>query len=126
MAKSILKQLLTREKLIWRRFLGKEINIPDPPEILQGTQGNAIKKGFPLAPHFLPKFKTNVTSPFNWKIKPEQWFWKQIQKGNLESKVTDLGGIWILVETIRRPNYNNGKQNYKKDPLAPILLKLRR
>jgi len=61
----------------------------------------------------------------SWDKKPEQWYWNNIQKGNIASDAPKLPNSWVLIDRTDRPNYNNGRQLHENDPFGPLLKRLR-
>ncbi|MBI4080607.1 MAG: hypothetical protein HY430_02440 [Candidatus Levybacteria bacterium] len=60
-----------------------------------------------------------------WKVKPEHWFWEQIKDGNLPQDAATLKEGWYLVDRRGKPNYQDDKQMYEDDYLAPFMENLR-
>lgn len=61
-----------------------------------------------------------------WTKKPENWYWEQIKNGKISPDAPKLPGSWVLLDNTQKPNYEDGKQMYKKDPFGPLLAKLRK
>ena len=86
-----------------------------------------------LEPHFLPSVEMSQNKDFpGWKVKPEQWFYDQVDKGNVLGSPLCLGefdidGMVVLVDTRCKPAYwGNGKQMWENDNLfGEIIAKLR-
>lgn len=122
------EQLVSQEKEAWKRFFGREIKVPNPPQELLDTLTRVQELGITVfEAHFLPKveLKQDLKAP-SWKIRPEEWYWQQIEKGNVAKDATKLGGVWVLIDGSQKPDYDSGRQQYQNDPLAPILTDLRR
>ena len=121
------EQLVASEKEAWKQFLGKEINIPEPPQQLFEAARLAIEHGITsFEAHLLPKLELKQNSKFpGWHIKPEEWYWQKIKEGEIAKDAARLPGVWVLVDGAQKPNYDDGKQLYENDGFGQILLRLR-
>lgn len=121
------EQLVASESEAWKQFLGKEINIPEPPQQLFEAARLAIEHGITsFEAHFLPKLELKQNSKFpGWHTKPEEWYWQKIKEGKVAKDSARLPGVWILVDGTQKPNYNDGKQLYENDGFGQILIRLR-
>lgn len=61
-----------------------------------------------------------------WDKKPEQGYWDYIANESISPDAAKLPGAEFLIDTIRRPNYDNGRQLHENDPLGPFLQTLRK
>ena len=121
------EQLIRTESEALKRFFGKEIVVPKPPQELFQTLENMSKLGITgFEPHYLPQVSLTEKDKIpGWKVKPESWFWQQIKKGKLSKDAATLQEGWYLVDGRRKPNYDNGQQRYENDYLEPIMADLR-
>lgn len=122
-------QLVEQERKILNAFFGKEIPVVAPPSELFETLKVAEREGFGriFEPIYFPKveFRQEGNYP-GWQVKPERWYWEQISAGKISKDAANLGGYWGLFDNSRRPDYDNGKQMFQEDPLAPILSRARK
>ena len=136
------------ERLFWEKnFPGSSETIPHPPkamiEVLKRGKEQEIGKN--LEAHFLPHIsfsKENIVInghtydyPQEW-ILPRDWFFDNTKptpptnRGEAEippridPQALTITSGWRLIDTTPRPNYDNDKQMYPDDPLAPLLQKL--
>ncbi len=117
-------QLVEREHNALKTFFGKEVPVAQPPALLAETLRVAEGEGLSIfQPLYFPaiEFKQNSRFP-GWSVKPEEWYWEQIKGGRVDKDAAKLGGYWSLFDESRRPNYDNGKQMFKDDPLEAILV----
>ena len=122
-----IEQLVAQEKETWRGFLGKEINIPEPPQSLFEVCAMATEQGITsFEAHFLPRVQLRKGSKFpGWKVKPEEWYWEKIKEGKIAKDAAKLPGNWVLVDSTPKPTYNGGRQLYVNDGFGQILANLR-
>lgn len=69
---------------------------------------------------------TKDSEVHGWDRKPEDWYWDQIQNGNVGKDAVTLPNSWILIDKTQKPDYKDGKQMYEKDPLGSIISRLRK
>ena len=115
-------QLVEREHKALKGFFGKEIPVITPPAILFETQKIAEGEGFRLEPIYFPTVELKQGDRYKgWRVKPVQWFYDQIKAGRISPDAIRLGGFWALFDKSIRQNYDNGRQLFEDDGLAPIL-----
>lgn len=119
-------QLLAEQTSALEAFFGKEA-FPQPPKELMEFLERTHDLGFSFEPYLKRDIVLTQYSEFpGWKIKPNPWFWEQINAGRVSPDAVRLKIGWGAMETIARPNYDGGKQLHQNDPLAPILEDLRK
>lgn len=136
---SWLDKILESEKKAHLAFFGKEIDLTIFAETLQKYGKKKIQnwRRFGLEVHFLPKSSFSKSNSYpGWKIKPNDWFYNNIQNGkilqNINGELIKLQtvkteGITLLVDTRCKPQYTSSSQMYENDNfLGPIILKLRK
>jgi len=125
--------LPSREQLIeaargeLKGFFGKDIAVPEPPDALFHTLEKFNQLGIRgFEPHYLPghQFSANEMLP-GWKIRPEPWFWKQIEGHKLERDAATLKEGWYAFDGRKKPIYRAGQQVYDDDYLAILMENLR-
>jgi len=134
-----LEGIIVRELACHLVFFGQEFNLTDFANTLKRYGESKVKfwQNLMLEPHFLPKVAMPQNANFRgWKIKPEDWFWREIAKGKIFRQVNNklvpvtkvrLEGITVLIDIRLKPKYDAGKQMYKNDNLlGPIIEDLRR
>ena len=129
------RELINRERETIKKFFGAEIEVPPlPPEATPEKYKEWKEKGFEL--HFVPAVEMKEDSNFpGWKNKPgkkftpgEQYgieFFDAIKTGKLPPDAAKLSGAWLLVDTRRKPQYQNGDQRYTDDIFEPVLADFR-
>ena len=122
------EQLIKTESETLKRFFGKDIAVPEPPQELFQTLEQMSKLGIAgFEPHFLPQVSLTEKDKIpGWKVRPESWFWKQIKDGKIPADAATLQEGWYLVDGRGKPNYDNGQQRYENDYLEPIMADLRK
>lgn len=65
-----------------------------------------------------------------WKgrgiVKPERYFWQQIENGNFPQEAAMLEEGWHIGDRRGKPRYNNGQQRYGEDDyMEPLMVYLR-
>jgi hypothetical protein len=120
------KELIESERTKLSEFFGKPIDVPPlPSEITPERAAEWKKLGFEL--HYLPAEDMTEDAPFpGWKKKPKAFFHKGISDGRIEKGAAKLPGTWLLIDGRSKPDYADGRQMYKDDPLAPALEELRK
>lgn len=121
------EELITQKKEAWKQFLGKEIDVPQPPQQLLEVASRAQEHGITsFEAHFLPKmeFKQNSRFPL-WQIRPEDRCFQMIKEGRVAKDTAKLPGVWVLIDSTQKPNYDYGKQLYQNDGFGTILADLR-
>ena len=134
-----LLKILANERACHLAFFGKEFDLAEFADTLKKHGESKLRfwAKLGLEPHFLPRMAMDRNLNFpGWKIKPEKWYYDQIAKGNVfrqtsgESKIdrqVELEGIAVLIDTRRKPNYDNGRQMYEDDGfLGSIIAELRK
>ncbi|GEM_PF-5470881 len=101
----------------------KAKDIPTPPEELFTVWERGNKEGVRgMEPFFYPNVTLTKRSRFPGKgIKPEDWFWEQMEKGTIDQDAGKLPGMWVLLDSTQKPNYDDGRQMYEEDALFPVL-----
>jgi hypothetical protein len=103
-------------------------DVPTPPDQLIEVLERVNKKGFSFEPIYYPEIRLTEDSVFPGKgIKPYHCLWKNQLGVTIAEDATTLRGGWMLIESVQKPNYDNGQQMYYdgKDPLGPKLQQLR-
>lgn len=127
------------EKRVWEsKFPEVGENIPYPPKdliaaLLKGRE-NGIES---MVPHYFPKMRftrENVFITIHGKEKkyshPEGWdplgdyLFRLIESGSLSVDSERIPAQWILVDSTKRPDYDDRKQMYSDDPFKPLLTRL--
>jgi len=110
-------------KMLSGRF-GKKIFVdPLPAWFTEENLAKAAK--FNLRPIFLPNKEIGEDLPLrNW-VKPNNWFYRQIQNSKIAKDSAYLKRGWYLADFTIGANYNDGTQVFQNDPLAPIITRLR-
>lgn len=122
-------RLLAIEKATHVAFFGCSSKLDLMREVLEryGQAKIAEWKKLGLEVHFLPRvdFEQDSDVPAGWLIKPENWYWQQLAAGTLFRRGKDgdlvktsevlLEGIVVLIDTRKKPVYDNGKQMFAKD-----------
>ncbi len=101
--------------------------MPQPPELLIQTLEQLKERDVnDFEPHYLPMITLHNEDNFpGWQLKPQDWFWQQIENGKVNSNAATLRPGWYLVDGRGRPQYRDGKQLYKGDPLGNLMKGLR-
>lgn len=95
-----------------------------PPDALLELQERLSQEGFSFEPiHYPRKRLTRDSSFWRGKVAPEDGYWKMIKEGRVAKGAANLSGIWALIESVQKPNYNDGRQIYYdgNDPLGEVL-----
>ncbi|KKU18904.1 MAG: hypothetical protein UX30_C0023G0010 [Candidatus Saccharibacteria bacterium GW2011_GWA2_46_10] len=110
-------------KLLSKRF-GKKITVDPLPDWF--TEENLAKAAkFNLRPIFLPGEEIGQDRPLrNW-VKPNDWFYRQIQDNKIAADSTYLKRGWYLADFTLGADYEGGTQVFQNDPLSPIIARLR-
>ncbi|MFH1611983.1 MAG: hypothetical protein ABH887_01835 [bacterium] len=143
----LLQTILNRERQAHKNFYGQEFDISKFEKTLKKYGREKIKEWqkLGLEPHFpFPKgIKITKDSKFpGWKIKPKNWYFEQIAKGNIlididgnlepinvnsENIIEFLEDTIVLIDTRLKPNYQDGRQIWKNDNLLGLIIeKLRK
>jgi len=117
------KKLVESEKKALAEFFGKPIKVPKPPAELFKMQEHMRSLGlYGFEAHYIPDEVFAKDAPYpGWKVRPNDWFWKQIKDGKVSDEALKTGGHWVLIDTTPKPNYQNGAQVYEDDPFKDIL-----
>ncbi len=103
-------------------------DIPAPPAALFEVLERARKEGFTSFEPFYEQrkqFKKNSKFPGRG-IKPEDWFWQNIQNGNIDQDAAHLHGTWTLIDATPKPQYTDGTQMYENDERLGHILQIAR
>ncbi len=121
------QRLVVAESVALKVFFGKDIPVPQPPAELFKTQDALKEKGVAgFEAHYLPGEQLSQKDKLpGWKVKPEEWFWRQIKDGTVAKDAATLRAGWYLVEGRNKPDYQDGQQMYENDPFAPLMQDLR-
>lgn len=113
--------VLTKREIFMDQPIPQEVE-----RVLKKVRELGMGKMFAL--HRLSGITLEEDSDFpEWKIRPNRWYWKEIKKRTLDKDASKLPDTFLLVDTIRRPDYgNDGKQLHENDFLFPLLAKLRK
>ena len=120
--------LLDAERAAHLAFFGQEFDLT----LMRGTIERygyariAEWQKLGLEVHFLPSTVLMQNTSFDgWKIQPESWYWDQSRNGNLYHRQGDgtlvkvsgdlLPGSVVLIDTRKKPNYDDSKQMFAKD-----------
>ena len=136
---SWLDKILESEKKVHLAFFGQEFNLTQFAETLQKYGKKKIQywKNLGLEVHFLPKSSfLNWNNYPGWKVKPNDWFYNNIQNGKILQSINgelkkvetvETEGITLLIDTRCKPEYTSDSQMYESDNfLGPLILKLRK
>lgn len=113
-------QTISKDQLIL-----PEIQIPqEVSDILQRAEkiGLTFFEPYHLSDVTLSK-DSNVEERY---AKLENWYWKQIASDNINKNASSLPDSWVLIDKTQKPNYQEGKQMYEKDPLGILIAMLRK
>ena len=133
--KNWLQSIVDSERQCHKAFFDKTFGLAEFTTTLKryGTEKIEAWKKLDLEPHFLPAISLSQDSNLlGWKIKPEEWFYKQLiqgkifqmNRGELQKLTTvNLGGITVLVDTRLKPKYGD---EYKDDWFSSIIEQLRK
>ena len=118
--------LIDREAESLNAFFGHDVEIPALPDEITPERYEKWKEmGFEL--HYLPSEEMKGEANFpGWKKKPRDRFYERLQAKEIPADAATLPAAWILTDTREKPQYDNGKQMYKEDVLAPVLEDLRK
>jgi len=93
-------------------------------DILQRAEKAGIKTFEPY--HLSDITLTKDSKVEGWDKKPRDWYWEQIEHGNLDEDAAKLADSWILIDKTIRPNYRNGNQVHENDPFGVLMERLRK
>lgn len=124
------------ERQAWENnFPGVEQVIPNPPQELIDALSKAKEEGIEtLAPHFLPAARftedkvyimmqgNEVEYPYpkGW-VKPGDFLFEKVKNSLMPRNSLRLDSGWIIIDTTKRPDFNNGAQMYPNDPFKTLL-----
>jgi hypothetical protein len=117
-------RLLTQAVSESRRFFAENIEV-EVPDAFYKTQERLREIGFArVEPLVLPS-RTLQENDRLWeeKVKPEQWFWRWIQNGNIKPESAILQNGVYLIDGRAKPIYENGQQRYEDDEFMGDLIK---
>lgn len=122
------KAILDAEQWWLQNFFGREFDLSLMKATLERYDQAKVAEWqkLGLEVHFLPKIVlTQDTTLDAWKIRPENWYWQQLAARNLlitdpkqglvKARDVGLEGIVVLIDTRKKPNYDNGKQMFARD-----------
>lgn len=144
-----LDALMAAEQTALRAFFGAEFDLTRFRETLAHYGQDQLQKWAELGlePHFLPELVlTQATELPGWKVKPNDFYWNQLEAGNLlrpraqffdyrdntgtlePVREARLEGNTVLVDTRLKPRYKDGRQMWPSDKpyLGGIIAKLRK
>jgi hypothetical protein len=107
------------------RFFAKDIASLEIPDAFYRTEERLREIGFTRAePLVLPQ-RTLLEDDPMWKgkVKPEQWFWRWIQNGNIKPESAILQNGVYLIDGRAKPIYEKGQQRYEDDEFMGDLIK---
>ncbi len=116
--------LHTNEVKAWTEFFGYDVKIPSPPKQLFDVLNTARKKGITsFEPHYIPKLKLTKNTDYpGWQAKPRDEFWQNMaflsKAQSPESVSLSFGGIWVLVDTTKKGDNENGNPAYIDEQLS--------
>jgi len=117
------KLMAQTAKMLSKRFGKKIVVDPLPAWFTEENLAKAAK--FNLRPIFLPGEEIGRGRPLrNW-VKPNDWFYHQIQDNKIAKDSAYLKRGWYLADFSIGVDYNDGIQVFPDDPLAPIITRLR-
>ncbi len=132
--KNWLQPIVDLERRCHQDFFGEVFSLAEFTRTLKQYGAKRVEawKKLGLEPHFLPAVSMMPGDDYpGWKIKPEEWFYKQLVQGNIfqiirgefqKLTTVNLGGITVLVDTRLKPKYGD---EYEDDWLGQIIAKLR-
>lgn len=108
--------LREREATKLSAFFGETVVVPRAPQLLWKTLETLKSKRITIfSPHYLPAKKFEEKSEYpGWHTRPQEWFWEQIEEGELSADSANLPGVWVLVD----------HSVLQRDPFGNILGKL--
>ena len=107
---------------------GEEVEVPTPPQELFETLRGFAERGVAYLDevYYLPERRMTEKDKF-WeakgRVKPEPYFWQQVENGNYPASATVLEEGWRIGERLGKPMYANGQQRYTKDDYMEPLMK---
>jgi len=122
-----IESMIQAENVLHMAFFGQTYDLSKMREVLaqHGLSKITFWKQVGLEVHFLPSMAISKDMPLDaWKVRPEQWFWDMadarrlfyLRDGNLVIDTTvALHGIVVLIDTRKKPDYNDGKQKFARD-----------
>ncbi len=121
----LFEKLIKKAQRVLSKAFDKLIAVESVPA--EFTEENLAKWAkYNLRPVYLPDEEISEDRPFrNW-VKPEKWFYSQIGDGKISENATKLKKGWYLADFTLSADYNNGTQVFQNDPLAPLIIRLRR
>lgn len=134
-----LYEILEAERKSHLAFFGREFDLTIFANTLEKYGKKRIQcwRSMMLEPHFIPKMSFAPKDNYpGWKVKPNDWFYENIQNGKIRhnvngnlitQKTVETEGTTLLIDTRCKPRHTTGSQMYENDNfLGPIILKLRR
>ncbi|MBF8249643.1 MAG: hypothetical protein HW400_244 [Candidatus Levybacteria bacterium] len=113
-----------------KRFSKDQLVLPETaiPQEVSAILQRAEKAGIGVfEPYRLSGVTLNKDSKVDgWNKKPESWYWKQIENGEVSQDTSKLPDTWVLIDKTVRPDYQNGKQLHENDSFGPLLKRLRK
>ncbi|MBI4175004.1 hypothetical protein HY523_00120 [Candidatus Berkelbacteria bacterium] len=134
-----LDRMVTAEAQALKVFFGQEIDMRFYHEALKSAGLEKMQLWLALghSPYYLPpaELTREIELP-GWKVRPNEFFWKNLADGNFYRLVAgalvkvekaQLPGQVLLLDNRPKPQYRNGKQMWHKDStfLGPVIEQLR-
>lgn len=92
--------LREREAVKLAAFFGKTVEVPRAPQLLWKTLEVLKAKRINIfSPHYLPAVNFEQDSEYpGWRERPHEWFWEQIETGEISKDSVVLPGVWVLFD----------------------------
>lgn len=117
------KLIAKTAKFLSRRF-GKKIVVDLLPAWF--TEENLARAAaFNLRPIFLPGEEIGLYRTLSRWVRPNDWFYDQIMEGKIANDGACLKRGWYLADFTVGADYDDDRQVFPNDPLAPIIVRLR-
>lgn len=119
--------MIQAENAIHQAFFGQTYDLSRMREVLaqRGLSKITFWKQIGLEVHFLPSIALVKDASLDaWKVRLEQWFWDMLEAKRLFHDhngslllVNQVGlyGNVVLIDTRKKPDYNDGKQKFACD-----------
>lgn len=124
-------QLVTSASAELKTAFRKDFEVPQPPEELFETLKNFAERGIRGfdETYYLPGLQLKKDDPF-WRgrgrVKPSDYFWRQIENGNFPQEAAIFEEGWYIGDRREKPMYANGQQRYGEDDyMEPLMEYLR-
>ena len=124
-------RLVVSAKTELKAYFGIDFEVPVPPQDLFETLQNFAERDIRGLDevYYQPGLLLTKDDKF-WKpkgiVKPESYFWQNIENGNFPQETAMLEEGWFIGDSRVKPMYDCGQQRYGKDDyLEPLMAYLR-